>query len=180
MEMRTVRVGLSRSAWLLAMLVSAGQTSLLRAQEEGGEEEEPGHDHALALFLGGVTHFGSDADPNESGFAIGLEYARGLTSRLKVGLIAEYATTDAERDFIAALPLFAHLTERFVLVAAPGIEFAVGEEGTETHKETAFLMRFGTIYEVEIDDWIFAPQVHADVVSGQWTLVYGIALGIGF
>ena len=180
MEMRTVRVGLSRSALLLAMLVSAGQTSLLRAQEEGAEEEEPGHDHALALFLGGVTHFGSDADPNESGFAIGLEYARGLTSRLKVGLIAEYATTDAERDFIAALPLFAHLTERFVLVAAPGVEFASVEEGGQEEKETEFLMRFGMIYDIELNNWALGPQVHADLVNGRWTLVYGIAFGIGF
>ncbi len=41
--------------------------------------------------------------------------------------------------------------------------------------ETKFLMRFGTIYEMEFNEWIVAPQVNADVVSGHWTLVYGIA-----
>ncbi len=165
---------------LALLLVSAGQSSMLRAQEQEVEEEEHGHENALALFLGGVTHFGSEADPNESGFGIGLEYARRVTDRFKVGLLAEYAFTVSERDFIAALPLYLHLTEELILLAAPGVEFAVGEEGTETHKETAFLMRFGTAYEVLIDKWIFAPQVHGDVVNGNWTLVYGIAFGIAF
>ena len=168
MKMRT-------GALVLAVLVSAGQANMLLAQEEGVEEEEHGHVNAVALFLGGVTHFGSEDDPNETGFSIGVDYARRVTSRFKVGLLAEYAFTVTERDYIAALPLFAHLTEELVLVVAPGIELAIGEEGTETHKEADFLMRFGTIYEVVIDKWIFAPQVHGDVVSGHWTLVYGIA-----
>ena len=173
MEMRRVAFVLA------AMLVSAGQTSMLCAQEEGGEGEEGGHENALALFLGGVTHLNS-ADPNETGFGIGLEYARRVTDRFKVGLVAEYASSVSERDLIAALPLYVHLTEELVLVGAPGIEYASEKEESEEGGGSEFLMRFGTIYEVEIDKWIFAPQVNADVVSGNWTLVYGIALGIAF
>ncbi len=41
-------------------------------------------------------------------------------------------------------------------------------------------MRFGTIYEMEFERWVVAPQVNADVVSGDWTLIYGIAFGIAF
>ena len=54
------------------MLVFAGQTSMLRAQEEGAgthEEERHGHDNAVALFLGGATHLGSDGQSSETGFA---------------------------------------------------------------------------------------------------------------
>ena len=65
--------GLSRNALLVGtMLVFAGQTSMLRAQEEGAgthEEERHGHDNAVALFLGGATHLGSDGQSSETGFA---------------------------------------------------------------------------------------------------------------
>jgi hypothetical protein len=165
------------------MLVFLGQTSTLRAQEEGvgtHEGEHHGHDNTVALFLGGATHVGSDGHASESGFAIGLEYARRVANWLKIGLLAEYASTDAERDYLLALPLFAHLTKGLVLVAAPGVEFASIEEGGLKEEETQFLMRFGTIYEFEFDNWAVGPQVHADLVGGHWTLVYGVALGIGF
>ena len=173
---------IAKSLWmftaLAALTLFTGMDAV--AQEEDAEAEEHGHDNVVALFLGGATHLGSDDDPNETGFSLGVEYERRLTSRLKLGLLAEYALTDTERNYIAALPLFAHLTERLVLVAAPGIEWAVEDEGTETHEEADLLMRFGTIYEVEINNWVFAPQVHGDLVSGHWTLVYGLGLGIGF
>jgi hypothetical protein len=173
------KVGVGAVLLFAVMLVPAGQTSMLGAQEEGVEGEEPGHENALALFLGGVTHLNS-ADPNETGFGIGLEYARTVTNRFKVGLIAEYATSVSERDLIAALPLFLHLTEEFILVAAPGVEYASELEGSTEGGESEFLMRFGAAYEMEFDRWIVAPQVNADVVSGDWTFIYGIALGIAF
>ena len=173
--------GWCRSTVLVAaMLVCAGQPSLLRAQEQASEEEELEFDNAVTVFLGGVTHFGSDDEPDESGFAVGLEYARRITSRFSVGLLGEYASTDAERDFIAALPVYGHITESLLLVAAPGIEFTSEKGEGEEGDETDFLMRFGTIYEFLIDTWVIAPQVNADVVSGNWSLVYGIAFGIGF
>ncbi len=153
---------------------------MLRAQEGTHEEGHHGRDNTVALFLGGVTHLGSDGESSESGFSIGLEYLRRVSNRLRVGFLAEASTTDVERDFIVAVQLLAHLTERFVLVAAPGVEFASVEEGGQKEKETEFLMRFGMIYDIELNNWALGPQVHADLVNGRWTLVYGIALGIGF
>ena len=174
----------SRSALLVAaMVVFAGQTSMLCAQEEGvgtHEEEHHGHDNAVSLFLGGATALGSDGNSSETGFAIGLEYARRVANWLKIGLLAEYVSSDTERDYIFALPLFAHLTKNLVLVAAPGVEYASIEEGGLEEEETAFLMRFGTIYEFAFSNWAVGPQVHADLVGGHWTLVYGVSFGIGF
>ena len=175
---------LSQSALIVAaMLVVAGQANMLRAQEESAgthEEEHHGHDNAVALFLGGATHLGSDGHSNESGFALGLEYARRVASRLKIGLLAEYASIDQRKDYIFALPLFALVTEKLALVAAPGVEFATHEEGGHEEEETEFLFRFGTIYEFELDNWAIGPQIYADRVDGHWTLVYGVSLGIAF
>ncbi|GEM_PF-1037523 len=175
---------LSRNALLVAaMLVFAGQTSMLRAQEEGvGTHDEEHHDHgnAVSLFLGGATALGSDGNSSETGFAIGLEYARRVANWLKIGLLAEYVSSDTERDYIFALPLFVHLTKNLVLVAAPGVESAfVEKEGLE-EEGTEFLMRFGTIYEFELNNWVIGPQVNADLVDGHWTLVYGMSFGVGF
>ncbi len=182
---RRLSIGwLSRNVLLVAAtLVFAGQTSMLRAQEEGGgahEEERHGHGNAVSLFLGGATHLGSGGQSSESGFAVGLEYARRVASRLKIGLLAEYASSDTQRDYIFAVPLFAHVTKNLVLVAAPGVESSSIEEGGLEEEETEFLMRFGTIYEFELDNWAIGPQVHADLVGGHWTLVYGMSFGIGF
>ena len=83
-------------------------------------------------------------------------------------------------NFVFALPFFAHLTENFAVVAGPGLKVVSLEKGHDDERESEFLVRFCTIYEVELDDWVFAPHLHGDLVSGRWTLVCGIALGIGF
>jgi hypothetical protein len=172
-----------RNAPLLAtLLVLAGQTSGLRAQHEAAETHQEGHhfDNGVALFLGGATHVGSDGHASETGIAIGLEYARRVANWLKVGVLAEYASSETQRDYIFALPLFAHLTRGLLVVAAPGVEFASVEEAGHEEEETEFLMRFGTVYEFEINKWAIGPQINADLVDGHWTLVYGVAFGIGF
>jgi len=177
--------GLSRYGLLVgAMLVVAGQANMLRAQEEGAgahEEEHHGYDNGVALFLGGTTHLGSEGHSSETGFAIGMEYVRRVADRVKIGLLAESASSDTQQNYIFALPLFAHLTENLALVAAPGVEFAsLEEESHEEENETEFLMRFGAIYEFEFDKWSIGPQIHADLAGGHWTLVFGVSFGIGF
>ena len=42
------------------------------------------------------------------------------------------------------------------------------------------LMRFGTIYEFELNNLAIGPQVYADLVGGHWTLVCGVSFGTGF
>jgi len=166
-----------------AMLVVGGQANMLRAQEEGPgthAEEHAHHDNAIALFLGAATHLGSDGHSNETGFAIGLEYARRVADRFKIGLLGEYASTDTKDNYVFAVPLFAHLTENLAVVAGPGLEFASDQEGEHQEEKTEFLLRFGTVYELELNGWAVAPQAYADLVDGHWTLVYGVSLGIGF
>ncbi len=41
-------------------------------------------------------------------------------------------------------------------------------------------MRFGTIYECELNNLAIGPQVYADLVGGHWTLVCGVSFGTGF
>jgi len=175
---------LFRNALLAAaMLVVGGQTNMLQAQEEdpgAHAEEHAHHDNALALFLGAATHLGSDGHSNETGFAIGLEYARRVADRFKIGMLGEYASTDTKDNYIFAVPLFAHVTERLALVVGPGLEYSSHDEDGHAEEKTEFLLRFGTVYEFELSGWAIGPQAYADMVDGHWTLVYGVSLGMGF
>lgn len=166
-----------------AILTLCGQAEMLHAQDEAGEtqsEEHGGHGNSVALFLGPATHLSHGDESSETGGAIGLEYARRVTDWLKIGALAEWASTDRERDFVFVLPFFAHLTENFALVAGPGLEVVSLEEGHEDEKESEFVFRFGTIYEFEVGSWAIGPQVNADSAGGRWTLVYGVSFGKGF
>ena len=166
-----------------AMLVVGGQANMLRAQEEGSgahAEEHAHHDNAIGLFLGAATHLGSDGHSNETGFAIGLEYARRVADRFTIGMLGEYATTDTKDNYVFVVPLYAHLTERLAIGAGPGLEFSSDQEGEHQEEKTEFLLRFGTIYELKLNKWAVAPQAYADLVDGHWTMVYGVSLGIGF
>jgi len=167
-----------------ALLVGT-QVSVLRAQEAGHETEEAGHEeghgaNALAVFLGGVTHLGSDGHDSESGVAFSLEYARTVGSRLRIGAVAEFASVGHEDDLLLAVPLFVHITRSFLLVAAPGMERATIEEEGHEESETEFLMRFGTIYEFPFGNFAIGPQFFGDLVDGHWTLVYGVSFGVEF
>jgi hypothetical protein len=183
---RRLRLGVLCQSVLLThtvLLLLAGHTSPLGAQERVAgtlEDEHHGHDNAVAIFLGGMTHLGSDGNSSDTGFAFGLEYARRVASWLSVGILAEGATTETQRDFILALPLFAHVTEKIRLVVGPGVETAPLREGGTEGRHYEFLMRFGAIYELEFKNFVIGPQVNADVVGGRWTMVYGATVGIGF
>jgi hypothetical protein len=185
MQRRLLLNRLFQSALLTstALLLLAGHTRPLGAQESAAETHEEEHDsrnNAVAIFLGGVTHLGSDGSSSETGFAFGVEYVRRVATWLSVGILAEGATTDTQRDFILALPLFAHLTKNILLVVGPGVETAPLGQGSPEGRHYEFLMRFGAIYEFEFKNFVIGPQVNLDVVDGQWTMVYGATFGIGF
>jgi len=178
------------SVGIVILVAIFGAPIPLTAQDEAHAEEEHaeahGHANTLAVFLGPATRLKAD---NPTDFALGFEYARAVTNWLKVGALLEFIPGETNRDRVIALPFFFHLTESLLLVAGPGVETSVpredaGEpaphssEGEGSH--TAFLFRFGVDYEIVMGNFVLAPQVNADVAGGHWTLVYGVAFGVGF
>ena len=155
----------------------------VRAQHTDAHAPESGHtrhSNSAALFAGAATHLASEGHASETGFAVGVEYARRVSDLFWLGLIAEYASSHTERDYVAALPLYLHLARPLLLLAAPGVEFAsIGDTGHE-ETETEFLVRLGAIYELTVDRLVIGPQVNVDWTERHWTLVYGVSLGIAF
>jgi hypothetical protein len=162
---------------LAAVILLLGMGTALGAQEHEGEEEHH-RPNVFAVFLGGAAHLASDGHESENGGAIGLEYARHLSDRFKLGAVAEWASSERSRNFVFVVPVLLRVAGDFFLVAGPGIESVPGEG--EEGDETAFLARFGAVYEIELGGFVIGPQLNADVSDGRWTLIYGAAFAIAF
>jgi hypothetical protein len=95
------------------------------------------------------------------------------------------SSSKIERDIILLLPIIIYPVGRFGLLVAPAVEFAsVAEEhGDSVVEETEleFLLRFGASYGFQVNETLaIGPLISADVTNGRWTLVYGVAFGVGF
>jgi hypothetical protein len=140
------------------------------------EEEEDGHglseehhgeggSHHLSLFLG------STYKHEESSFTVGGDYEYRANKLFGVGALLDYAGGPA-RDTIFGVPVFAHVTEQFKGLVAPGIEIHDGE--------TEFLLRFGAMYDFEVGEYTVAPALNFDFTKGHDAIVWGANFGRHF
>jgi hypothetical protein len=139
-------------------------TGAVSAQEvdEAAEFEK----NSLELFLGGTY-----ADDEGTNFSIGLGYERRLGEKFGVGGLVEY-TKGKGREWVIALPLYFHPTERWKLFLAPGVEIE--------DSESEFLVRVGTAYEFDMGSWTLAPELSFDFVDSEVKTVFGLNFGFEF
>ena len=134
------------------------------------QAEEEFDKNKIELFLGGASAFRETG--TDSGFAVGLSYEYRLVQWVGIGMIGEYATGDV-RDGLLLFPVYIHPWRGLRFDMAPGVEFS--------DEPAAFAVRFGLGYDIEL--WrslSLMPEVNADIVDGETTLVYGVSLGWGF
>ncbi len=164
---------------VLAALLVFGVSSTLQAQQGEEAEAEEGKNH-VAIFLGAATN----TDTDDTSFALGADYERRLNQLWGVGLIAEVALGDLERDALLVLPLFLHPTPQIRLTGAAGVEFKrlfSKGDGDETENEVDFAVRLGAVYEFEVGSYSVAPEFDVDFVGGdEIVLVYGVGFGLIF
>ena len=178
-----------KMANLIAILVfltpaaSAGQGLEDTAEDvsKGHETKDHGfHRNHFGGFLGASTH----SDSDETGFTLGLEYARQFTPHWAVTAYTELVGGDLERDIILGVGAIFYPTRRLGLVAAPGVELAnkdVEHHGeVEREDETEFLLRLGAGCGFPVGQASLGPAVFVDWAGNRWTLVYGIAMVTGF
>lgn len=152
--------------------------SPLTAQESGEEEVE--RRNAVEVFVGAVTETAESA----TGFGIGLEYNRRLSSSWSLGVeLIEISTTDVSRGWLVVVPAYLHPVGGLELKAGPGIEGSKEqrEEGGESETRVEFAMRFGAGWEFELGKrFTLTPEVNMDVIGGSVTWVYGLSFGLDF
>lgn len=170
-EIRFVSGARSAVATLVPMLVLAlGPAGASIAQESYADGtvgvEGP---NTVEFFLGGVR--GDHRGRDETAFAAGVSYRYSLSEATSVGLLAEYSG-DPFDAWIVGVPLVFSLGGGWQFTAMPGAEL---EGGT-----SEFLFRAGIGYEVEMEGYFLTPEVNADFVDGDVSLVVGLGIGFRF
>ncbi len=174
---------------LLSVLVflvpeaTAGQE--IEAATESAPKVHETHEHEFHVnhfsgFIGASTH----TDTKETGFTLGLDYARQFTPRWAAIGYTELVSGDNERDIILAIGAIFYPTPRLALVLAPGIEFVtknVEHHGElEKEEETELLWRFSAAYGFPVGQASLGPVVFGDWAGNRWTIGYGIGMTTGF
>jgi len=173
--------------WCLALVLLAAP-ALAAAQEHEAEPsgddgaETHGHEYhpnEIAVFFGETDEPGHDPQ-----FTLGVEYERRLSQRWGVGALVDYAGGGL-RNTVVAVPVFWHPGERWILLAAPGVEAHDGRgddgHGGVDEDETFFVFRLGTVYLIPLaGSWKLAPAVNLDLVDGEKVWVYGANVTFGW
>ena len=156
------------------------------AEHQEHETEHLGFRNEIVVFLGATDESGH---PTE--FTSGLEYIYEFAHRWGVGGFIDYAGGSL-RNMVVGLPVVYYPGGRWLLTAAPGIEFHNGRgESVEDHKADAhgetdenerhFLFRVGAGYSIAIaEHYSMAPTVYLDFVKGEKVWVYGLNFAYKF
>ncbi len=167
-------------ALVTAPALSAQEAERAAAGGHSGEEEEDPFRHYVSFFAGLATH----TERNDTGGAMGISYAYGLSERWGVGLVLEYSTSSLERD-IVALPLVVfEPVERLETTFGLGVERA-SKDGIEdgektTEEEYEALMRLGVAYGFKLRPGVYLlPEFNADIGGSRVTYVYGLVMSVG-
>ncbi len=183
--MRNLTIGCTVT--VLAMLHGGA----VAAQEhQDGEATHETHRNHLALFLGGTSKVAGSELPTTA-FTIGVDYERRVGDLFGIGLAADAAIGEHERDFLVLLPLYAHPVGGWKLLVAPGVEVGKevvheGDVEAESEGETGgtegfFALRLGTEYAFDFGQFSIAPGLYFDLIGksrNAW--VYGLVFGYGF
>ncbi len=133
--------------------------------EGEGEFDWREHPHHISVLFSGTF------EQDESAPSVGLDYEYRVSEFLGLGGVAERAFGQIDATTLLAVADL-HLTRQFIIQTGPGVEFLEGE--------SAAAYRLGVLYEFEGRGYTVSPQLHYDWVSGEDSVVAGIAIGYGF
>lgn len=163
-----------------ATAASNTESSAEAASEGHAKAEHEYHENHFGGFLGAST----DTETNETGFTLGLDYARQFHTHWNVVGYIEQVSGDRAREVIVAFGVTYYVTRRLALVLAPGVEFAsegVDHDGQiEVEDETEFLGRLSAAYRLPLGKGALGPVVFADYAGNSWSIGYGLGMMTGF
>ncbi len=156
--------------YLIQLLVSFLFVSTVFAEqsEPGSEQEYAIHGpHHLSMLLGN-THEGGGGDS----FTAGIDYEYRVNELLGVGAIMERAYGELNATTMLAVADI-HFQNGLIMQVGPGFE--------RKDDDNVFVTRLGVLYEFEVENLTFSPQLHWDYHEGEPNAVIaGIGLGFSF
>ena len=179
----------------LIMFCSTGLIAEEHKKHDDHQSSHSFHTYHLALF-GGFT---SNLDAKHTDFSIGADLEYRLSEKFGVGVLVDMVLADHTETIIEVFLAF-HPADNIKLFLAPGFAFAKHEvhedehhseehfgslnsdEASTTSIETAshFAFRLGASYDFHIGKLSISPTISADFINSTVSLVYGVAIGIGF
>ena len=145
------------------------------AEEEKEEQEHHHHENHVAVFAGGTTSLG---DKSETKFTIGADYERRLTfitHDLGVGVLVDSALGSETETFIAGFVAYHPAPIKGLMIMA-----GAGEVILNANDASAFAVRGGAAYFMEMGGFSLGPAVSIDHANGENAVVYGLSAGKGF
>lgn len=143
-----------------------------------------GHNNHLGVFYGQTSNTEFKHGEN----TIGLEYERNLPivgNMLSVGGLAEFVLADHTETILMGTVTFRPPILALKFFGGAGVAIAKhessdGHGGIHTENESHFAFRFGTGYEFHLGRLSVSPTIAWDRINSHSTLVYGLAVGVGF
>lgn len=149
---------------LPAVLCAVGLAGCASLEGEG-EFDWREHPHHISVLFSGTF------EKDETAASVGLDYEYRVSDFLGLGGVVERAFGQIDATTLLAVADL-HLTPQFIIQTGPGVEFKEGEV------DVAY--RVGVLYEFEGRGYTISPQLHYDWVTGEDSVVAGIAIGYGF
>ncbi len=155
----------------------------------------------IVIFLGGLVfagggknHIGvfwgqtSTTEFKHAEKTIGIEYERALPllgDMLTIGATAEFVLADHTETLLLGIASLRPPILGLKLFAGAGFALMKVEKMNsnlelETEIESEFVLRIGTGYELHLGYISVTPSIALDRINGHSSLVYGVAVGIGF
>lgn len=151
-----------RPPWVITFLALAVPAAA--AAEPGAEHAE--RHHHLSFVMAGTRVL----ENAHTAMTIGGDYEYRWRGRVGVGAVAEYAAGTVETTTLLGVADI-HLWHGLTIQAGPGLE--------RVHHDLHPCARVGVVYELELADFVIAPQIHEDF-SAESTIVAGVGLGTMF
>ena len=185
-----------RSERLVTASILSALLVLLSGGSVAGQEHEPAPESPVAdhhspdkefhrNHFGGLIGVSTHSDTDEMAATMGLEYARQFSPWWALSVYTELVSSSLERDIIVVAGGIFYPVRRLGLLVGAGVESVAREVEhngkIETEDETGFLVRIGAGYGFRVTPQAsLGPIVLVDKAGDRWTVVYSLAMVVGF
>ena len=173
------------------------QHSQSSLENEHHDDDKHYHTQHAAVFAGVTINL--HTEENSPTLGADWEYRLPLLDHgMGLGMITDLVLAEAT-EFIVAPAVFLHPFAGLKFAVAPGLIFIQDHTGTETttagdgvqgapflaksegnHDPSSLMVRLGLAYDIHLGKTSLSPTLNADLIHEHWSLVFGLAFGLGF
>lgn len=190
-KLRTARIVFAFIAVTATDSANAQNEHTDDAHEEAASAESHHHKNHAGVFVGATWN----RDFKNTDFTAGVDYLRrfGPNRKWAAGFVTEIVFAE-HPEYVGIAMLYRTVVSGFFVRTGPGFVNGVphaaesglsrsdaGSEGADPERETAFILRVGIGYDVELKNgWAVEPTIDVDFAGRNEFWVIGAAIGKAF